>query len=576
MNSFKQTLAEHKFLFSLLIATAVAIGTVVIAQAYYIVTAIDQVFLQDRSFQQILPLLLGLLAVFVARSVLTYASRWAGVKMATKVKGRLRTELLTNYSLRPLQASVKGQSGQKVSIMLDAVDEIDSYYSSYLPQLLQTTLVALTILIAVATQHIYTALIMLVTAPFIPIFMIIIGSMTKKKSEQQLDRLASFSGRFLNTLKGLTTLKLFGRAREQRELLRKSSLDFREATMGILKIAFLTSLMLEFISMLSIGLIALEVGLRLVVFDNITFFTAFFVLLLAPEFYLSLKDLGSAFHTGKVSKGAMAKVSEQLTQTEPAVEWGEERLSSEVPPRLTLQGVGFRYSDSRFALQGITAELPPYANVAIVGRSGSGKTTLLHLIAGLLQPSEGQIVINGRPRAAYQESEWFRHLSYISQNPYLFSGTIAENIAIGKRSSATEAEIEKAARQAGIAQMIDSLEHGFETLIGEGGRGLSGGEKQRLAIARAFLKRPSLILFDEPTTGLDLQTERILQASLKELSRTSTVITVAHRLHTIQSADRILFLADGELLATGTHAELLQSVTEYERMVSVQQGGEAK
>ena len=364
---------------------------------------------------------------------------------------------------------------------------------------------------------------------------------------------------------------------QQKEVIRNSSIGFREATMDVLKIAFLSSLMLEFISMLSIGLIALEVGLRLVLFDSITFFTAFFVLVLAPEFYLSLKELGSAFHTGRGSMGAAKKITDELAETEQGIGWGEASLKTGMkPPMIELSGVGFSYSAAGFALRKIEAKIPPYSQIAIVGRSGAGKTTLLHVIAGLVHPSEGEIIVNGRSLFDYQETDWFAHLSYISQHPYLFAGTIADNIAIGAAANISRQEIEKAAEKAGISHMIQGLEKGYDTAIGEAGRGLSGGERQRIAIARAFLKKPSVILFDEPTTGLDLHTERILQASMEELSQSSTVITVAHRLHTIKNADSILFLDKGELVAQGAHAELVEAIKDYRNMVSLQQGGESK
>jgi ATP-binding cassette, subfamily C, bacterial CydD len=343
--------------------------------------------------------------------------------------------------------------------------------------------------------------------------------------------------------------------------------------MEVLKTAFLSSLMLEFISMLSIGLIALEVGLRLVVFESISFFTAFFVLVLAPEFYLSLKELGQAFHTGRGSMGAAKKVMEELEEKDRPVHWGEKELESfGTPATMELRTVGFSYGDKGFVLQSISAVFPPGSQVAIVGHSGAGKTTLLHLLAGLLDPSEGDIVIDGYSRSEYRESDWFDQLSYISQNPYLFSGTISENIAVGGREGVTREEIEYAAEKAGISQMIAGLDKGFDTPIGEAGRGLSGGEKQRIAIARAFLKKPSIILFDEPTTGLDLKTEGILQASIQELSKDSTVITVAHRLHTIREADQILFLENGKLSGIGNHEELMKSSSRYHEMVTAQQG----
>lgn len=200
----------------------------------------------------------------------------------------------------------------------------------------------------------------------------------------------------------------------------------------------------------------------------------------------------------------------------------------------------------------------------------------MQLLAGLLPQSEGRLMINGVPREKISEQSWFDQLSYISQNPYLFAGTIRENMEIGANRQVSDAEILDAAEKAGIAEMVLALEQGFETPIGEAGRGLSGGEKQRIALARAFLKKPSLILFDEPTTGLDLRTEQILQDSLSELKKTSTVITVAHRLHTIRKADLIFFLEDGKLEAVGSHDELLQTYSPYKEMLSAQQGGSVR
>ena len=574
MNELKKIAREQRGVRVLLIVSSILIGATVIAQAFFFVSIVDMVFLKGKSFQEIIPFLIGLLLVLVGRAGLTYVNGKAGVKMASKVKNEIRKDLVSKYITNPVQASLKGQSGKKVSVMMDAVDEIDSYFSKYVPQAIQTSIGPLMILVVVFTQHIYSGLIMVVTAPFIPLFMAIVGSKTKKKSEEQMEKLSAFSGRFLDVLQGLTTIKLFGRSEQQKILMQKSSLGFRDITMEVLKIAFVSTLMLEFISMLSIGLIALEVGLRLVVFKGITFYKAFLILVLAPEFYLSLKELGSAFHTGRGSMGAANKIFEELAVKEKMIGWGEGSLEHQNrPPAIELKGVGFRYGAEGFVLHDIDAVIPSFSQVAIVGRSGSGKTTLLHLIAGLIGQNEGEILIAGKAMSSYKESNWFNCLSYISQDPYLFSGTIAENISIGGNDVASRVQVEKAAEKAGIAEMIMQLENGYDTQVGEAGRGLSGGEKQRVAIARAFLKQPSIILFDEPTTGLDLQTERILQTSMKELALGSTVITVAHRLHTIKNADNILFLDKGKLVASGTHNELLNLVPDYRDMVTIQIGG---
>ncbi|REJ06245.1 thiol reductant ABC exporter subunit CydD [Halobacillus trueperi] len=558
--------------FMLLVLTSVLIGATIIGQSYFFVAIVDRIFLGEGRFQDILPLLAGLLLVLAGRTLFTWLNGRTGIKLASKAKRYFRQSIIEKYARNPVQASLQGQSGRKVSVLMDSVDEIDGYFSSYVPQMIQTMIIPLMILVVVFTQHLYSGLIMIITAPFIPLFMAIIGVMTKKKSEEQMEKLNTFSGKFLDTLQGLTTLKLFGRSKQQKEEIESSSLGFRDATMEVLKVAFVSSLMLEFISMLSIGLIALEISIRLVVYESVSFFTAFFILILAPEFYLTLKDFGSAFHTGRGATGAANLLAEELEKEEQHIQWGSGKLEGEQPPEIKLDQMSFHYEEG-FAMEGLTAAIHPYHQVAIVGKSGAGKSTFLHLLAGLTKPSSGTIKVNDRSLFDYEEKEWFSQVSYISQHPYLFSGTIAENIAIGGRGNHSKEEIRQAAEKAGIAELITSLEKGYDTPVGEAGRGLSGGEKQRLALARTFLKKPSVILFDEPTTGLDLKTERVLQASMEELAKTATIITVAHRLHTIKKADQILLLDRGHLIGKGTHEELLETVKEYREMVTVQQGG---
>lgn len=571
MNDLKQLAFQRKNKMIFLAVASLLKGIATIGQALFFVFIADRVFLQNAAFESLLPLFGGLFAAILLRVGAGYAIGRAGVNLAAEVKDEFRTNLIKSFAENPLLSAAQGQSGQKVSLLMDAVDEVDGFFSKYIPQMIQTYIIPLLLLVVIFTQNWTTGAIILITAPFIPVFMAMVGKGTKKKADEKMEQLNRFSGTFLDVLQGLSTLKLFGQAEKQQQAIRKSSLSFRDSTMEVLKSAFLSSLMLEYISMLSIGIIALEIGLRLVVFDSISFFTAFFILILVPDFFNLLKDFGSAFHTARGSVSAAKQLGAELEKNHSPLAWGNEAVAPE-PPHLSLEGLSFQYGEG-FKLAPFNGEISPYSQVAIVGKSGSGKTTFMHLLAGLLPQSEGRLMINGVPRETISEKSWFGQLSYISQNPYLFAGTIRENMEIGANRQVSDREVLAAAEKAGIAELVLTLELGFETPIGEGGRGLSGGEKQRIALARAFLKKPSLILFDEPTTGLDLRTEQILQDSLQELQKTSTVITVAHRLHTIRRADLIFFLENGKLEAAGSHDELLQNYGPYKEMLEAQQGG---
>lgn len=369
------------------------------------------------------------------------------------------------------------------------------------------------------------------------------------------------------------TLKLFAQTNRQKGELEKSSLSFRDTTLEILKIAFTQSFALELISMLSIGIVALELAIQLIIYESISFFTAFLILILVPEFYTSLKEVGVTFHNGRSSMGAAKKVLEVFEEEDEPTLWGKQTFPKwKVPPTIQLHQVDFAYTNTNFRLQSITATFLPKQQIAIVGASGAGKTTLLHLLAGMITPEKGTIYINHEALTKYTEAAWLERISYISQTPYIFSGTIGENIAMGTTEEVGMQAIETAAQLAGIAPLVNSLEHGFDTRIGEAGRGLSSGEKQRVSIARAFLKKPHIVLLDEPTRGLDLATEKILQQSIQKLKETATVITVAHRLHTIKNADQILFLENGRLQAVGTHESLLEISPAYKEIVMIQKG----
>ncbi|MCT1402267.1 thiol reductant ABC exporter subunit CydD [Paenibacillus sp. p3-SID867] len=578
---------------------SLALGAAMTGQAALLAEAGQRIFVQRASFSSVAAILGALLAVMAARTLLSYGNGIIGLHMAASAKTEMRAAVLRRLANASVASTLRGQTGGKVSVALDAVDEADSYFSQYMPRMIEAAIIPVLILVIVFTEHMNSGLIMLVTAPFIPIFMVLVGLKTKNKSEEKFAQLAEFSGTFLDSLQGLVSLKLYGRTDHQQQEIERSSLGYRDATMGILRIAFTNTFMLESIVMLSIGVVALELALQLLVFKSLSFHTAFLILLLVPEFYSLLKNTGTAFHSGRTSMGAVRKVEEMLTETREAgaVTDGKEEAGKKdktlqadpidmtdkpgtadlglirMPPTIELRDIRFRYAPDSFELAAGSMSFGPGEQIAIVGKSGSGKTTLLHLIAGLLAPTSGEVLVNGRPLTKYDEASWFEHVSYITQHPYIFAGTFADNITIGAGRDVIREEVVQAAEAAGLAVVAAELEQGYDTFVGEGGRGLSGGEKQRLALARAFLKQPSVILFDEPTVGLDLHTERVLQRSIAELASKATMITVAHRLYTIRHADRILFMDNGALLDSGRHDELLARLPQYADLVDAQRKG---
>lgn len=559
--------------FAFLIFFATSGGLLAIGQAYFIATIVDQVFLKEKGLEDVWILFIFLLVIFASRSLLSYFTTWYGVKVASYVKTMLRKKLLDKLTKSEASQLYKQKTGQRVSVLTDSIDQLDSYYTSFLPQLIQAGVIPVMILVVVSTQNIYSGLIMLVTAPLIPVFMIIIGGMTEKKSRQQLDSMNKFSGHFLDVIQGLPMLKIFGQSMRQRSEIEKMSNHFRDTTMTVLKVAFLSALMLEILATISTAMIAVEVGLRLV-YGHLTFHTAFFVLLLAPELYMPLKNLGSGFHSGKNSIAAAEMIWEVLDKEEKSPIWGSKVLTNSTKIEIEVANISFQYHENKPILKNINLKIEPKKRLAFVGKSGSGKTTLLKLLLGDLTPESGNIYVNGTSLTELQEDEWLKNVAYVSQEPYLFAGTIKENIKLGK-DMASDAEVLQAAEESGILRFSKELPEGLDSFVGEAGLGLSGGEKQRVAVARAFLKNASIVLLDEPTAGLDLETEHFIKSAIEKLSEQATVIIVAHRLQTIVESDQIILFAEGKIEASGTHDELVKTSSLYKKIVSVY-GGEAK
>lgn len=450
-----------------------------------------------------------------------------GNRMASKVAQYFRQQAIDKNSKAPI--------GSQLNVVTEIIDGILPFFNSYFPQVFKSMMIPLFIIVAMFFIHLNTALIMLVTAPFIPLFYIIFGLKTRDEAKDKMTYLNQFSQQFLNKVKGLVTLKLFNRTAQTERELYEESTHFRTLTMIILRSAFLSGLMLEFITMLGIGLVALEVGLGLVLFHNINFETAAIAIILAPEFYNAIKDLGQSFHTGKQSEGSSDVLFDFLDSAEPKVIAQPQVISSN--NMLSLQNIWFKYNDAaNYVLQNIHLNIKRGDKIALVGPSGAGKSTLAKIISQQLQPSSGAMYMNA---AAI-------NFGVLSQHPYIFNTSIRNNITMFDDTVADEV-INNVLTEVNLQSKIRQLNDGIDTHIGEGGEMLSGGEMRRIELARVLLLQPDVVIFDEPTTGLDIRTEKIIQAAIERHFQQQTIIFIAHRNSTIRQADIVIELNKGKI-----------------------------
>lgn len=550
-------------------------GLLAVLQASYLARIVHGVFLEKQDLRGVWPWLLALLVVIFFRAVLAWWAEVFAHRTAARIKEDVRQRLLTQlFSLGPLY--VRGErTGELVNVLVEGTAALEAYFARYLPQLALSALVPLLILGFIFPLDLLSGLILLFTAPLIPLFMLLIGKLAEQLSQQQWESLSRMSAHFLDVLQGLTTLKLFSRSKAQAEVIARVSDRFRETTLGVLRVAFLSALVLELLSTLSTAVVAVALGLRLVS-ARIPFAQAFFLLLLAPEFYLPLRLLGTQFHAGLSGVSAAKRIFQVLELPLPATrDSGQAQLPAGDQLRLLFDEVHYAYEEGRRpALRGVTCELLPGERVALVGASGAGKSTIVNLLLRFSEPDRGAIRVNGIALQQIPPEDWRRSVALVPQHPYLFYGTIAANIGLG-RPEASREELVAAARLAGAHEFISSFPQGYATPVGEGGLRLSGGQAQRIAIARAFLQDAPLLILDEATAGLDQESAGAIQAVLEGLMRGRTVLVIGHHLAAACRADRILVLAEGRVAETGRHEELLQQRGVYFRLVSSSPGGVA-
>ncbi len=522
------------------LAAVVALGLVgaalVIAQAMLIAEIVVGSFQKGQSVSALTAPLLLLAGVAAARGLVSWLTELAAHRASAAVKSELRGRLLDRAAaLGP--GWLSGQkAGSLIALATRGVDALDDYFARYLPQLGLAVVVPVAVLARIVTEDWVSAAIIVVTLPLIPVFMILIGWYTQARMDRQWKLLSRLSGHFLDVVAGLPTLKIFGRAKAQAESIRAITSEYRRATMRTLRIAFLSSFALELLATLSVALVAVTIGMRLV-HGELDLYTGLVILILAPEAYLPLRQVGAQFHAAAEGLAAAEEIFDVLE--EPVRDEGGAAAPESV--RLELEGVTVRHAGrTEPSLDAMSLTVEPGETVALVGPSGAGKSTLLDVVLGFAVPEEGGSVrVGGEPLASLDLEAWRSRIAWVPQRPYLFAGTIAENVRLARPDASDEA-VREALRDAGADRFVSGLPQGLDTALGEDGAGLSAGQRQRLALARGFLADRPVLLLDEPTAALDGETEAGVVDAVRRLAAGRTVLLVAHRPALLAVADRVV------------------------------------
>jgi ATP-binding cassette subfamily C protein CydD len=549
-------------------------GVLLIFQARFLARIIHGAFMENRSIDVLMPLFSLLVGIVILRSLLGWAREVCGFHAGAKIRQEVRMALLEHiFSLGPAFTS-RQSTGALASTALEQVEGLHDFYAFYIPQLALAVMIPAAILAFVFPYSWAAGTLLLITAPLIPLFMILVGMGAESISQRHFQALARMSAYFLDVLQGLPTLKLFDRSKGVEKTIAKISNNYRIKTMAVLRVAFLSSAVLEFFSSVSLALVAIFLGMSYLGYFSFGLYgkplsleLGFFILLLAPDFYLQLRELGTHYHARAEAAGAAEEILKIISVARPEAQTELTASLKTDVIHIQCRDVCLGYDNGRLpALRGASFDLKTGEQVTLVGASGAGKTTILNLLLGFLRPDKGRILVNEIPLAALPRDSWRARIAWIGQQPVLFHGTIKENILLG-RPHASAGEIEQAACRAGVLDFSVALPEGLDTLVGEQGQGLSRGQAQRVALARAFVKDAPILLLDEPTAGLDVENEMLVIRALKEFCRDRTVLTLTHRLVNIKQADRILVLDNGSVVEQGTYLELMAAGGVFRQLV---------
>ena len=546
-----KALLEHKGQLLLLGLTCLVESLSIVGQAWFFGTLINNFIFLENTLADEMNTILYLAIAIIVRLLAHYIQEAVANRLGTAVKASFR-ELALEHMFK-LGVQHKERHGDVIHLLTDGLEQVDAYIARYIPQILYAIMIPLIMGIAIVDALPIIGIILIVTVPLIPFFMILIGKQADRLNKEQWERMSFLSGHFLDVLQGITTLKLFGRAKDQIKVIGRLSEEFKDSTLKVLRVAFLSALVLELVSTISTALIAVYLGLTLLD-GEIAFFPAFFILLLAPEFYTPFRQLGAAFHTGMAGKTSILKYEDFMNREPSLPVGGTTRLDGSVE-HIEIKDLTFTYKNSDNGVRYITLEAKRNAPIMLVGESGAGKSTIAHIVGGFLQAPRGTVTVDDHDICDLNIDWWRQQITYVSQHPHIMKGTLREVLSFGMDVS--DKEILDACKEVQLLDVISRHADGLDAVIGEGGLGLSGGERQRVALARAFLRKGQVLILDEVTAHLDVKTESIISTAIQRLMKNKIVIIIGHRLQTMHWASKLYVLKQGTIIQQGSYEELV-------------------
>ena len=557
------------FLVVLVIITILQ-GVAIILQAKYLAEGVTSLFYEGKTSNYV-ELIVFFTVAFISRYFLSLVKDHLVYRYAEKVTSSLRKSVLSKlFALGPRYAKKQG-TGRMVTLIMEGISQLRDYLELFLPKLVAVFILPLMVWVYVFQLDFKSAIVLAVSLPILIVFLILLGVVAKAKANRQWKTYRVLANHFVDSLRGLETLKFLGLSKSHEKSITKVSRDYQKSTMSTLRIAFLSSFALDFFTMLGVATVAVFLGLGLI--DGVILLApALTILILAPEYYLPVRELGSDFHAtlngqeaGKAIQEILAEPLLKREETWGLTPWDEMN-------QLELKHTNvWKSAEEGPILKDIYLTIKGKKKIGIVGESGAGKSTLIDLLGGFLQATEPTIFLNGKGVQHLQNDAWHQQILYIPQHPYLFLDTLANNIRFYRPTASLE-EVKVAAEKAGLTSLIHELANGLEEIIGESGRELSGGQAQRVAIARAFLEERPILLLDEPTAHLDVETELDIKEKMLPLFENKLVILATHRLHWMMEMDELIVLHEGRIVEQGNHDTLMERKGKYYEMQQIQGG----